>query len=105
MSAIPSVKQCESLGEIRSNIDRLDRDIVRLLAERERYVVQAARFKKTASDVHAPDRVEEVVANVRRHAAQFGASADVIEKGYRVLVAGFTETELTAHKALPAGHK
>ena len=105
MSAIPPVKQCESQGEIRSNIDRLDRDIVRLLAEREIYVVQAARFKKTASDVHAPVRVEEVVENVRRHAAQFGASADVIERGYRVLVEGFTETELAAHKARPAGHK
>ena len=83
MSSIPTVKQCESLGEIRSNIDRLDREIVRLLAERENFVVQAARFKETASDVQAPARVEQVVANVRRHAVEFGASADVLERGYR----------------------
>ena len=105
MSSIPTVKQCESLGEIRSNIDRLDREIVRLLAERENFVVQAARFKETASDVQAPARVEQVVANVRRHAVEFGASADVLERGYRVLVAGFTEAELAAHKARSARHK
>ena len=36
---------CKTLGEVRSNIDRLDRDIVRLIAERGRYVHEAARFK------------------------------------------------------------
>ena len=90
--------QCSSLDEVRANIDRLDRGIVMLLAERAGYVVQAARFKQTEADVHALARVEEVVANVRRHAHEFGAPADVIERGYRVLVAGFTVAELEAHR-------
>ena len=90
--------ECSNLDEVRAHIDRLDREIVERLAERGRYVVQAARFKKTESDVHAPARVEEVVANVRRHAAEFGAPADVIEDGYRALIAGFTREELEAHR-------
>ena len=99
MSSIPhTVADCASLSEVRSNIDRLDREIVRLLAERGKYVIQAARFKGTAADVHAPARVEEVAANVRRYAEEFGASADVIERGYRILIAGFTEAELAAHR-------
>ena len=93
-----SVTQCSSLDEIRANIDGLDREIVRLLAERAKYVVQAARFKKTKADVHAPARVEKVVENVRRYASEFGAPADVVEKGYRVLIKGFTEHELAAHR-------
>ena len=92
------VSECSSLEAVRSNIDRLDREIVKLLAERGKYVVQAARFKKIEADVHAPARVEQVVANVRRYAEEYDVSADVIESGYRVLVAGFTEAELAAHR-------
>lgn len=98
MPCTSKVTQCANLEEVRSNIDRLDGEIVRLLAERGKYVVQAARFKKTEAEVHAPARVEQVVANVRRYAAEYGASAEVIERGYRVLVAGFTQDELAAHK-------
>ena len=41
------------------------RDIVALLAERGRYVLAAARFKRSADEVRAPQRVEQVVAKVR----------------------------------------
>ncbi len=91
------IQECANLDEVRSNIDRLDREIVRLLAERGKYVLQAARFKKTKADVHAPARVEQVVANVRKYAVEYGAPADVVERGYRVLIEGFTEKELDAH--------
>jgi isochorismate pyruvate lyase len=92
------IAECADLDEVRANIDRLDSEIVRRLAERGKYVVQAARFKKSEADVYAPARVEQVVANVRRHAAKFGVSPDIVERGYRVLVAGFTDAELDAHR-------
>lgn len=93
-----TIAECANLDEVRANIDGLDREIVRLLAERGRYVMQAARFKRTKADVHAPSRVEQVLANVRKFAAEYGAPADVVEKGYRVLIEGFTEQELAAHR-------
>ncbi len=40
---------CDSLEQVRENIDRLDRQIVGLIAERGAYVSQAAGFKKTAT--------------------------------------------------------
>ncbi|MGN8547618.1 chorismate mutase [Bradyrhizobium sp. 13971] len=52
---------CKTLGEVRSNIDRLDREIVRLMAERGRYVHEAARFKANPAQVDAPERAEAVV--------------------------------------------
>lgn len=91
------VHDCANLDEVRNNIDRLDREIVKLLAARGKYVLQAARFKKTKADVHAPARVEQVVANVRKYAVEYGAPSDVVERGYRVLIEGFTEKELDAH--------
>lgn len=31
--------KCENLEEVRENIDRIDRDIVKLIVERSKYVV------------------------------------------------------------------
>ena len=59
------VVNCTTLEHVRENIDRLDQQIVTLLAERGRYVSQAARFKKDADGVKAPQRVEQVIAKVR----------------------------------------
>ncbi len=37
---------CNSLEEVRANIDRIDDEIIKLIAERGTYVVQAPVFKK-----------------------------------------------------------
>ena len=73
MEAIKTPQQCESLEQVRAGIDRLDAQIVRLLAERGAYVLAAARFKHSADAVRAPQRVEQVVARVRALAEQQGA--------------------------------
>ena len=36
---------CATLGEVRVNIDRIDHEIVRLMAERGSFVHEAGRFK------------------------------------------------------------
>ena len=94
--------QCSSIDEVRSNIDRIDRQIVGLLAERGCFVVQAASFKKTTEDVKAPQRVEQVIAKVRSLSAQLGANAAVTEQVYRAMIAAFIEAELAEHAALPS---
>jgi isochorismate pyruvate lyase len=96
MNAIRPPEVCASLAEVRGEIDRLDRDIVRLLVERGGYVLAAARFKRSAAEVRAPARVEEVVANARRLAhAQGGTDEliDVVERVYRELIAAGIEAE------------
>ena len=42
------VPLCATLADVREGIDALDRQIVALLAERGRYVKDAARFKREA---------------------------------------------------------
>ena len=39
--------ECNNLEQVRAQIDRLDTQIVELIAERTTYVIQAAKFKKT----------------------------------------------------------
>ena len=87
----------ESLDEVRKSIDAVDREIVRLLGEREGYVRQAARFKKTLREVEAKERVEEVVGKVRALAEKHKASAKVVEEVYRVMVSRFISLERDEH--------
>ena len=93
---------CSSLDEVRGNIDRLDRQIVGLLAERGDYVKQAARFKKTTDDVKAPQRVEQVIAKVVALSVELGALPAVTEAVYRAMISGFINAELSEHTSLTA---
>ena len=96
----PDISTCNSLDEVRSNIDRIDRQIVAYLAERGGYVKQAAKFKKSSDDVRAPQRVEQVINKVVTLAGELGANATVTEQVYRAMISGFISAELAEHAAL-----
>ena len=91
---------CTTLEQVRSNIDRLDQQIVSLLAERSQYVSQAAHFKKDTDGVKAPQRVEQVISKVRDLSHTVGANPDVTEQVYRAMIAAFIQQELAEHAAL-----
>lgn len=84
---------CKTLGEVRTNIDRLDREIVRLIAERGRYVHEAARFKANPAQVEAPQRAEAVVQKAMTLAEENGLSPKIAEAIYRAMLRGFIEYE------------
>lgn len=85
------------LAELRVAIDRLDEQMVALLAERAMYVKDAARFKADAFQVAAPARQEQVFARVRALAAQhdcdFEGLGEVAEATWRAMVAAFVAAE------------
>ena len=92
----PSVdggKCCASLAEVRANIDRIDREIVATMAEREKYVAEAGRFKKDPAAVSVPARVEAIIARVRKMAEADGLSPEVADKTYRAMIAAFEDYE------------
>lgn len=84
---------CKSLEEVRENIDRIDQDLIGLVAERSLFVDQAARFKKTESDVEAPKRVEQVITKVRGLAQSENLNPDIAETMYRAMIAAFIQQE------------
>ncbi|WP_219418795.1 chorismate mutase [Pseudonocardia nigra] len=86
----------EDLRGVRAGIDRLDREIVELLAAREQLVRRAGRLKTSAAGVRAPARVEQVIARVRAHGATAGAGPDVVERTYRAMISAFIDLELSA---------
>ena len=89
---------CANLEEVRSNIDRTDDEIIRLIAERTDYVKQAAKYKKSEAGVKAPDRVETVIQKVRAKAVLYGADADMCEALYREMISRFISMEMDRFK-------
>lgn len=55
---------CNSLEEVRMNIDRIDDEIIKLIAERGTYLVQASSFKKDEDGVKDTNRVKKVGARI-----------------------------------------
>jgi len=92
--------QCDSLEMVRGHIDRIDRLMLALLAERGGYVKQAARFKDNTAQVAAPQRVEQVVARVTGLARELGADPAVAAVTWRAMIAAFIQSELAEHAAL-----
>lgn len=78
--------QCTSMAEVREEIDRLDRILVQLIAERQGYIEAAARIKPRADEVRLPWRIEEVVAKVLAEASNQGLSKRIAEPVWREMI-------------------
>lgn len=87
--------RCNTMEEVRAEVDRLDREIVRLLAEREQRIADAGRIKESRDIVRDEARVEDVVAKVRVLARNHGANPDLIEAIYRDMMERFIAHEFT----------
>jgi isochorismate pyruvate lyase len=81
-----SPEACASMAEVRQGVDALDRALVRLLAERQRYMDAAARIKPDRSVVHDDARIEDVVAKVLAAAGPAGLSPAIAEPVWRTLI-------------------
>jgi isochorismate pyruvate lyase len=87
-------EECGSMAEVRHGIDRLDEQIVALLAERFRYMDAAARIKQERGAVRDEARKAEVIGNAKRHAQECGVPVAVVEEIYERLVEGSIAYEL-----------
>ena len=96
------VEHCDTMLDVRRNIDALDQRIVALMAERSGYVAQAARIKQNADQVHDQARIDFIVDRVSAMAAEQGAPAAVIEAAYRAMIDAFIEFERGEFKRLRA---
>lgn len=79
-------EDCAVMEEVRAEIDRLDRILVGLMAERQRYIEAAGRIKGRAEDVRLPWRIEDVVAKVLAEADKTGLSKRIAEPVWRQLI-------------------
>ena len=77
---------CKTMDEVREEVDRLDRILVELIAERQSYMEAAARIKPEQQQVRVPWRIEDVVAKVLSEAERRGLSKRIAEPVWRELI-------------------
>jgi isochorismate pyruvate lyase len=96
-------KCCATLATVRENIDRIDHELIRLMAERQQYVGEAGRFKKDPAAVSDPARVDAVIAKVRADAVAQKLDPAVAEKTFRAMIASFEDFERAEWTARQGG--
>ncbi len=92
------MKECRSLEEVRNEIDKIDEEIVKLIAERSRYVKQAAKFKVSVDEIKSDERIDDVLNHVRHLAATLGISPNLVADIFKILINKMVEMEIEEFK-------
>jgi len=91
-------KSCSSIEEVRFEIDRIDREVMELLAKRQEYVCEIIRFKKDEESIVAQGRQEQLYKQRRVWAQELKLSPEMIEEVYKTMVRHNIQKELELHK-------
>jgi isochorismate pyruvate lyase len=86
--------ECQSIEEVRLQIDEIDRDIIDLIGKRLSFIREIIKFKNNADDVYAKKRFLDVIRIRREIAALHHLNPDVIESIYRILMDYFIQEQL-----------
>ena len=86
--------QCTDMNDIRTAIDKIDNDIVKLISKRSQYVQEASKFKKDETAVKDSIRVTKVINSKKELALKYGASPELIGDIYKMMIDFFIEEEL-----------
>ncbi len=82
------------MGQVRAEIDRIDSELVDLIAERFGYVDRAWQLKlKSAEGAVVPWRIQQVIDRVRAQASEKGVSPDLCEALWRQMIGWFIQYE------------
>ena len=79
-------EQCRDMAELRAGIDLLDRELVAMLAQRQRYIERAAEIKQDRNFIRDAARIEDVVAKVLLAARKVGLDSKIAEPVWRLLI-------------------
>jgi isochorismate pyruvate lyase len=86
--------ECTTLADVRVEIDRCDRVLVDLMAERFGYVERAWQIKlRDSEEANVPWRNQQVIDKVRKRAEAKGLPPDLAEALWRQMIGWFIQYE------------
>jgi isochorismate pyruvate lyase len=83
---IKQADQCLNMADLRAGIDHLDRLLVKLLSERQRYIERAAEIKAHAAEIRDETRIADVLAKVTAEAARAGLDRTIAQAVWTTLM-------------------
>ena len=85
---------CDSMARLRAGIDELDRELIRLLAERSRYIARAVVLKRRAGlPARIETRVNDVMDNVLSEAKRHDLDPRLVERLWAMMMEDFISYE------------
>jgi isochorismate pyruvate lyase len=89
------MKKCNSLQEVRDEIDKIDTKLVDLISERSHLIRQAAAFKNSVDEVKAEDRIDDIMQRVRKRAIELNINPNMISDLFTIMIDEMVETEIS----------
>ncbi|MCD7061151.1 chorismate mutase [Pelagibacterium xiamenense] len=86
MTASKTPTECETKEDVRAEIDRIDRELLALFAERHGYVTRMAEIKTDPHEAYDPARIEAIISKVRERAVGLELDEDQAELIWRTLI-------------------
>ena len=90
-----NMKKCNTLEEVRNEVDIVDDKLVELIALRNSYIKQLAKFKTTAEEAKSPERITDVINRVRAKAIELDLSPNLINDMFIRMIDEMVETEIS----------
>lgn len=84
---------CQSMDQVRVEIDRIDAALVDFIAERFGYVERAWQLKSRPEEATVPWRIQQVIDRVRARAETKGVSPELAEALWRQMIGWFVQYE------------
>lgn len=94
-----SAEQCLTMAELRAEIDRLDKALVELLSQRQRYIERAAEIKAHRHQIRDEARIADVLEKVTKAAAKSGLKPEIAQRVWRELMESSIALELDCYDA------
>jgi isochorismate pyruvate lyase len=86
-------KECSSMDEVRTEIDRIDVALVDLIGERFTFVDRAWQLKNSPAEARVPWRVQQVIDGVKARAVEKRLPPELVEALWRQMIGWFIQYE------------
>ncbi len=91
--ATREAQKCQTMEEVRVEIDRIDQAMVDLICERFAYVDRAWQLKNAPADARVPWRIQQVIDKVKARATENGLPPELVEALWRQMIGWFIQYE------------
>jgi len=89
------MKKCNSLQEVRDEIDKVDDNLVELISQRSYLIRQAAAFKNSVDEVKAEDRIDAIMQRVRKKGIELSINPNMLSDLFKIMIDEMVETEIS----------